>query len=100
MNGRFVLAIQPGNLHIQFFFYFHHNQNFHFLTNGKDITASLRLRSTTSILLLCCEAIIMVNKGFLNKNIAITQQLIRTGRTLGQNGGKFAGKSGYRDKGR
>jgi len=31
------------------FFYFNHIQNFHFLTNGKDITASLRLRSTTSI---------------------------------------------------
>ena len=32
-----------------FFFYCNHIQNFHFLTNGKDITASLRLRSTASI---------------------------------------------------
>jgi len=48
-NGRFVLAIQPGNLHLRFFFYFNHIQNIYFLTNGKDITASLRLRSTTSI---------------------------------------------------
>jgi len=31
------------------FFYFHHIQNFHFVTNGKDTTASLMLRSTTSI---------------------------------------------------
>jgi len=29
--------------------YLNHIQNFHFLTNRKDITASLRLRSTTSI---------------------------------------------------
>ena len=42
----------PCNLAISeydFFFYFHHIQNFHFLTNRKDITASLRLRSTTTI---------------------------------------------------
>ena len=31
------------------FFFFHHIQNYHFLTTGKDITASLRLRSTTRI---------------------------------------------------
>jgi len=30
-------------------FFFNHIRNFHFLTNGKDITNSLRLRSTTSI---------------------------------------------------
>jgi len=42
--------------------------------------ASLRLRSTTSILRF--GAIIAVNKGFLNKNTAITRQLIRTARML------------------
>ena len=31
------------------FFYFNHIQNFHFLTNGKDNTASLRFRNTASI---------------------------------------------------
>jgi hypothetical protein len=42
----------------------------------------------------------MVNKGLLNKNTAITRQLIRTARTLEADGGKFAGKDGYGDKGR
>ena len=35
--------------HTIFFFYFNHIQNFHFLTNGKDTTVPLRLRSTISI---------------------------------------------------
>ena len=40
----------PYNLAISAYdFFFYHNQNFHFLTNGRDITAYLRLRSTTSI---------------------------------------------------
>jgi hypothetical protein len=75
----------PYNLAISaydFFFYFHHIQNFHFLTDGKDITASLRLRSTTGITTLRCGPIITVNKGFLNANTAIMRQLIRTAVTL------------------
>jgi len=41
----------PYNLAISAndFFHFHHIQNAHSLTNGKDITASFRLRSTTTI---------------------------------------------------
>ena len=76
-NGGFVLAIQPGNIHIRF--------SITIISRifGKDITTSLRFRSTTSItLLLCFGAIIRVNKGFLNTNTAITWQLIRTARTL------------------
>jgi len=49
MDGRLVLALQPGNLSIGFCFPFKHIQNFHFLTKGKEITGSLRLRNTTSI---------------------------------------------------
>jgi len=42
----------PYNLAISaydFLFHCNHIQNFHFLTNGTDITASFRLRSITSI---------------------------------------------------
>jgi len=42
----------PYNLPISaydFFFYMNHVQNFHFLTNGKDVTDSLGLISVTSI---------------------------------------------------
>lgn len=47
---KFGLDIQPGNHKIRFFFfYFNHVQNFHILTKRNDITASRRLRSTTSI---------------------------------------------------
>ena len=46
------------------------------------MTASRRLRSTTSKLLLRFGAIITVNKGFLNTNTAITRQLMRTSRTV------------------
>ena len=73
------LAISAYNF---FFFYFNHIQNFHFLTNGKDIMASLRLRSTTSITTLMLWAINMVNKGFLNINTAIMRQIIQTVRML------------------
>ena len=70
------------SLHTILFFYFNHIQNIHFLTNWKDIPASLRLRSITSITTLTPWTIITVNKGFLNTNTAITRQLIRTARTL------------------
>jgi len=47
-NGRVVLAIQPDNIPLQLLFYFYHIQKFQFLTNEKNITASLMFRSTTS----------------------------------------------------
>ena len=51
ITSRMEDSFSPYNLAISAydFFYFHHIQNFHFLANGKDITASLRLRCTTSI---------------------------------------------------
>ena len=82
-NGRFVLAIQPGNFRIRFFFYFNRIQNFHFLANGKKTSRLLLgLEALPASLLLRFEAIITVYKGFLNTNTAITRQLIRTARTL------------------
>jgi len=42
----------------------------------------LGLEALSASLLLCFGAIIAVYKGFLNTNTAITQQLIRTARTL------------------
>ena len=42
----------------------------------------LGLEALPASLLLCFGAIITVNKGFLNKNTAITRQLIRTARAL------------------
>jgi hypothetical protein len=65
-----------------FFPYFHHIQNFQFLTNGKDITFLIGLEALPASLLLRLGAIITINKGFLNKNTAITRQLIQTARTL------------------
>jgi len=60
----------------------------------------LSIEALLASLLLRFGAIIMVNKGFLDKNTAITRKLIRTARTLETDGGKFAGKRGYGDKGR
>jgi len=70
---------------------------------------SFSLMERTSRLLLVLEAlpaplplrfgaIITVNKGSLNKNTAITRQLIRAARTLEAGWGKFAGKRDYVDK--
>ena len=65
------------------FLYFQHIQKFHFLTNGKDITAYLEFRSTIGITTVTLWGhFYTLNKGFLNKNTAITRQLIRTARTL------------------
>ena len=83
MNGRFVLAIQPGNLRKRFFFfYFHHIQNFHSLTNERTSRLLLGLEALPPSLLLRYRAIITVNKGFLNTKTVITRQLIQTARTL------------------
>jgi hypothetical protein len=46
----------------------------------------LDLEALPASLLLSFGAIIMVNKGFMNKNTAITRQLIRTARTLEADG--------------
>jgi hypothetical protein len=81
-NGRFVLAIQPANLRLRFCFYFNHIQNIHFLTSGKGIMASLRLRSTTSITTLKLWGHYCGKWGIANTNSAIRRQLMPTARTL------------------
>jgi len=99
-NGRFVLTIQPGNLRVRFFFSISIIPRILTFSLTERISRLLLgLETLPASLLLRFEAIIMVNKGFLNKNTAITRQLIRTARTLEADGGKFAGKRGYGDKG-
>ena len=46
--------------------YYHHTQNFPFLTNGWDMKVSLRLRSTTSITTITRWGRYYGNTGFLN----------------------------------
>jgi len=82
VNGRFVLAIQPGNLRIQFFFISIISRIFTFSLMERLSWLLLGLETLPASLLLCFGAIIMVNKGFLNTNTAIAPHLIHTVRTL------------------
>jgi len=56
----------------------------------------LGLEALPASLLLRFGAIIRVNKGFLNKNTAITQQLIRRARTLKEEWWQVCGEAGVR----
>ena len=82
------------------YFYCNHIQNFHFLTNGRTPRLLSGLEAISASLLSCFGAIITVNKGFLNTNTTITQQLIRTARTLEAESLQVCGKRDYGDKGR
>jgi len=83
MNGRFVLAIQPGNLRIRFFFSISIiSRIFTFSLMERTTRLLLGLAALPASLLSRFGAIITVNKDFLNKNTAITRQLIRIARTL------------------
>ena len=79
-------SLLPCNLAIYEYDFFppHFNriQNFHFLTNGNDITTFRMLSSTTSITTLTLWAIITVNKVYLNTNTVIMRQLMGTARTV------------------
>jgi hypothetical protein len=92
MNGRFILAIQPGSPCIQFFFIASIPRIFS-LTNGRTSQLLLALEALPALLLLRFGAIITVNMGFLNTNTAITRQLIRTGRTLEAEWWKVCGEA-------
>ena len=83
MNGRFVLAIQPGNLRKRFFFNISIITRIFILSlTERTSRLHLGLEALPPSLLLRYGAIITVNKGFLNTNTAITRQLIRTALTL------------------
>jgi len=64
------------------FFIFIISRIFTFSLMEKTTRFLLGLEALPALLLLCFEAIITLNKGFLNKNTAITRQLLRTARTL------------------
>jgi len=84
MNGRFVLAIQPGNLCTHFFFSISIiSRIFTFSLMERTSRLLLGLEALPASLLLCCGAIITVNMGLLNTNTVITRKLIRTARMLG-----------------
>ena len=101
ITSRMEDSFLPYNLAISacnFFFYFNHIQNFHFLTNGKDIRFLLGLEAPPASLILRFEAIITVNKGVLNTNTATTRQLIRTARALEAEWWQFCGEAWVRGK--
>ena len=79
----FILAIQPGYLHIRYFFSFSIvSRIFTFSLMERTSRLPLGLEALSASLLLLFRAIITVNKGFLNTNTAITLQLMRTARML------------------
>jgi hypothetical protein len=81
-NWRFVLAIQTGNLRLRFFSISITLRIFTFSLMERISRFLWGLEALLASLLLRFGAIITVNKGFLNKNTAITRLLIRTARTL------------------
>ena len=66
MNGRFVLAIQPGNLCKQLFSILIISTIFPFSLMERTPYLLLGLEALLTSLLLCFRVIITVNKGFLN----------------------------------
>ena len=101
MEDSFLLYNLAISAYDFFFPYFHHIQNFHFLTNGKDITASLRLRSTTNITTLTLWGHYYVIWGLSEHehcDKAATNSNSENARS--KVFGKFAGKRGNGDVGR
>jgi len=76
-------------IYIYIFSYFNHIQNFNFLTDGKDITASLRLRSTNST-----TTRTLWGHYYGTYGLSEHKRCDKSA-TNKQNGGKFAGKRGY-----
>ena len=93
---KIVLAIQPGNLRVRFFSISIISRIFNFSLMERTSRLLLGLEALPASLLLRFEAIITVNKGFLNKNTAITRQLIRTARTLGSECWQVCGEAWVR----
>ena len=82
-NGIFILPMQPGNLRVRFFLSVSIISGIlTFSLIERTSWLLLGLEALPASLLLRFGAIITIHKGFLNKNTAITRQLIRTARTL------------------
>jgi hypothetical protein len=93
-NGRVILAIQPGNLRIHFFFNISIISSiFTFSLMERTSQLLLGLEALQASLLLRFGAIITVQKGFLDKNTVITRQLIWTARMLGAEWWQVRGKA-------